>query len=182
MAISKRTRAARFRDTPPEQVTWPMVNELVDPRLRFAFRAMCAWRARTPYRSKGAFEWYEPTGFIPEDKVLKYTVYMFAPDSGIGPKTFERAGLIEPHDWREEPGHILRHPQLLNPFKHLREPIPAALRKRVMERDGGMCQHCGTAERPTLDHIIPYSHGGPDTEDNLQVLCKSCNSRKGARV
>lgn len=33
-----------------------------------------------------------------------------------------------------------------------------------------------------VDHIIPRSIGGADTEDNLQLLCPSCNTRKGAKV
>ncbi len=34
----------------------------------------------------------------------------------------------------------------------------------------------------SLDHIYPWSLGGPDTVENLRVLCRSCNSRKGANV
>jgi 5-methylcytosine-specific restriction endonuclease McrA len=33
-----------------------------------------------------------------------------------------------------------------------------------------------------LDHIVPYSRGGPFTVDNLQALCTGCNLRKGAKV
>lgn len=63
-----------------------------------------------------------------------------------------------------------------------REPIPAHLRKRVMERDGYACTECGDTNDLTLDHIYPWSKGGPDSYGNLRVLCRPCNSSKGARV
>jgi hypothetical protein len=63
-----------------------------------------------------------------------------------------------------------------------RAPIPAAVRRRVLARCGHRCVKCGHTSHLALDHIFPWSLGGPDTEDNLQVLCRSCNSSKGAKV
>lgn len=34
----------------------------------------------------------------------------------------------------------------------------------------------------TRDHIIPLSKGGPDTLDNLQIMCYDCNIEKGANI
>ena len=31
---------------------------------------------------------------------------------------------------------------------------------------------------PTVDHVVPVCAGGPDTLDNKQVLCSSCNRAK----
>jgi 5-methylcytosine-specific restriction protein A len=31
-----------------------------------------------------------------------------------------------------------------------------------------------------VDHILPLTHGGSNTWDNLQALCTSCHSRKTA--
>ena len=54
-------------------------------------------------------------------------------------------------------------------------------RDRVFSRDGRMCQICGTDEGEMhIDHIIPRKSGGTHDLDNLRVLCKSCNLRKGA--
>lgn len=63
-----------------------------------------------------------------------------------------------------------------------RKPIPKHVRAAVYERDGYECRKCGAADDLTLDHIFPWSLGGSDTEENLQVLCRPCNSRKRARV
>ena len=54
-------------------------------------------------------------------------------------------------------------------------------RDRVFSRDGRVCQICGTDEGEMhIDHIIPRKAGGTHDLDNLRVLCKSCNLRKGA--
>lgn len=51
----------------------------------------------------------------------------------------------------------------------------------VMERDGAVCAWCGSKENLTIDHITPISGGGTNDLSNLQVLCQSCNSRKGSK-
>jgi 5-methylcytosine-specific restriction endonuclease McrA len=62
-----------------------------------------------------------------------------------------------------------------------RRTIPPKLRAAVYERDGHACLHCGTNSDLSLDHVHPYSLGGEDTMENLQTLCRPCNSRKGAK-
>lgn len=34
----------------------------------------------------------------------------------------------------------------------------------------------------TKDHIIPKTRGGPDIMDNYQVMCNTCNNKKGAKI
>lgn len=41
---------------------------------------------------------------------------------------------------------------------------------------------CQGRKYPTVDHIIPLKHGGMDVMENVQLTCKHCNSKKGAKV
>jgi 5-methylcytosine-specific restriction endonuclease McrA len=61
----------------------------------------------------------------------------------------------------------------------VKTPIPSALRLAVLERDDFHCLRCGFRDQLCADHVIPESAGGETTLDNLQTLCRSCNSRKG---
>lgn len=44
------------------------------------------------------------------------------------------------------------------------------------------CLHCLKRKKLTMDHIHPLSKGGSHTKENIQGLCRSCNSRKGAKL
>jgi hypothetical protein len=66
--------------------------------------------------------------------------------------------------------------------------IPAARRNALYERDGWTCQLCGDPVdpesttgnwAPTLDHIIPRSHGGDHSDGNLRLAHRWCNSVRG---
>ena len=51
-------------------------------------------------------------------------------------------------------------------------------------RQEGACNGCLSwfpFRNMTLDHLIPRVKGGADTDDNLQLLCGACNSKKGDR-
>ena len=61
--------------------------------------------------------------------------------------------------------------------------IPDHVKAAVYHRDKGTCRQCGY-QGPYIeyDHIIPRSKGGPNTVDNIQILCRMCNLKKGDRV
>jgi hypothetical protein len=58
--------------------------------------------------------------------------------------------------------------------------IPQDVKIAVSVRDQGRCVQCGSVEYLHYDHKIPWSKGGANTVNNIQLLCGRCNRRKGA--
>ncbi len=58
--------------------------------------------------------------------------------------------------------------------------VDAGLRAEILRRDRH-CLGCGETRKKLLqiDHILAYYHGGEMAMFNLQVLCRTCNLRKG---
>jgi hypothetical protein len=57
--------------------------------------------------------------------------------------------------------------------------IPVATKQKLREKFNNQCVRCKTTEDLSIDHIVPKWLGGTDHFDNLQVLCRACNWRKG---
>lgn len=60
--------------------------------------------------------------------------------------------------------------------------INKSTREYVMSRDNYQCVHCGATDNLAIDHYFPFSRGGGNEPDNLQVLCQPCNSSKGDSI
>ena len=60
--------------------------------------------------------------------------------------------------------------------------IPQDVKTAVWQRDGGKCRQCGAQQYLEFDHIIPFSRGGASSVNNVQLLCRQCNQKKGARI
>jgi hypothetical protein len=60
-----------------------------------------------------------------------------------------------------------------------REYLSVEQRRQVSERDGNICQICGTAD-PHLqfDHKVPQERLGETEVSNMQLLCRTCNVEK----
>ena len=58
-------------------------------------------------------------------------------------------------------------------------------RRNVFLRDENHCQYCRrhfSAQKLSIDHVMPRSRGGPTTWENVVTACLRCNVRKGGRT
>ncbi|MGZ4851604.1 MAG: HNH endonuclease [Halobacteriota archaeon] len=60
--------------------------------------------------------------------------------------------------------------------------IPPEVKQAVYARDGGRCVMCGATKNLHYDHDIPFSKGGGNTAENIQLLCRECNLKKGSKI
>ncbi len=61
-------------------------------------------------------------------------------------------------------------------------PLSNTIRDRIFARDLAICNYCKSRENLEIDHIIPISKGGNSNDENLQVLCKNCNTLKSNNI
>ena len=62
---------------------------------------------------------------------------------------------------------------------------PQGLKRELMRRQDSTCAYCGNrriARNLEIDHMYPVVRGGSNDKDNLQVLCRPCNQRKGMQT
>lgn len=102
-------------------------------------------------------------------RAIKYTLKLLADDGEI---TLFRD--------REE--GIIAGVWLGQPLGNARAKIPVRDRDLVLARDGYACSLCDATDNLTIDHIFPVVRGGSGDPINLRVLCRSCNSAKGASI
>ena len=68
----------------------------------------------------------------------------------------------------------------------LEEELREGAFAKAKTSSGYVCAHCGEVfpNRQFLhvDHIVPLNKGGRSVRDNLQILCRSCNAKKGDQL
>lgn len=71
-------------------------------------------------------------------------------------------------------------------LKQTETTLTASQWAKVLEMQNNRCTLCGKKFTvklpPTVDHIIPLSKNGDLTFENVQGLCRSCNSRKNCHL
>lgn len=90
------------------------------------------------------------------------------------------------HDWDKYGGKYVKRRDI----KRVRDrervnARRARSRRAVIARDGLVCGICGgvvAIEDVELDHVLPFSMGGPTTVENLRVTHSRCNRIRGNRI
>jgi 5-methylcytosine-specific restriction endonuclease McrA len=85
------------------------------------------------------------------------------------------------------PHKRLRVPRviLLQAYDHLPRARVRFSRLNIYARDRNTCQYCGRKPQRAelnLDHVVPRSHGGVTSWENVVCSCVPCNLRKGGRT
>ncbi|MEU3281590.1 HNH endonuclease [Streptomyces antibioticus] len=60
--------------------------------------------------------------------------------------------------------------------------LTAAEWQLIVALHGRRCLACGSDGPLTIDHVVPVSKGGVNTAANVQPLCSTCNTSKGAKT
>ena len=73
------------------------------------------------------------------------------------------------------------HEPLAAPKRQQRKQRSVDERLAILERDGYRCVYCGARTQLCVDHIVAVAAGGTDDDENLQTLCRPCNTKKGTK-
>jgi len=115
-------------------------------------------------------------------------------NANLGAKTAKSYGLIkfdhETEEWsffEPEPHHYYQKPLSQEEIECQKRRAEYQKKRQSLMleffRHGKTkCEKCHTTEKLTIDHIIPISKGGTNDLSNLQLLCRSCNSRKRDKI
>ena len=80
----------------------------------------------------------------------------------------------------------LAQPGIVKGQKRRRGSISPELRNILLREANHACEKCGaraeTGRTLEVDHIVPFSQGGSDEYENLQILCATCNRKKGSKL
>ncbi len=96
----------------------------------------------------------------------------------------ERVNIVAEYE-REvhSPSFTMKLPSVISLKQYVKPArFPAFTRFNLFLRDHFACTYCGAGEDLTFDHVVPRSHGGRTTWENVTTACAPCNLRKGGRT
>lgn len=126
-------------------------------------------------------------GYLPDIETLEWWTRVSVEDLWNDISELLDGGLLRPIDDNDgnplwyvvgsDPPPMTRREVMRYQFNRQRKVIF----DQLVERDGEYCRHCGSVHELSVDHALAIANGGTNDLNNLQLLCRSCNSRKGAR-
>ena len=104
-----------------------------------------------------------------------YDFQSWAELSAVGPDTLSTVS------------RVIKIPRVLvlAAYDHIPKGRVRFSRLNIYARDDDTCQYCGRQLRRSdlnLDHVVPRSHGGKTSWENIVCSCITCNLRKGGRT
>jgi len=121
---------------------------------------------------------------IEEDRYANYDFVSWREMSALRAAFEEREPAA---DWIRSVNFELQVPRIIRLLKYDKVPKQRLRfnRRNVFARDRNQCQYCGV-QFPTselsLDHVVPRSHGGEMSWENIVCCCVRCNVKKGGRT
>jgi 5-methylcytosine-specific restriction endonuclease McrA len=158
-------------------ITGLACNVLVLNRLYMAIRVVSARRAFS-LLSRNLAEVIS----VENEAYLSYTIDSWIEVSELKAR-FER----ETHDFVRTVRFEIAVPRIIRLLSYDRLPKQEVKlnRRNIYARDNSLCQYCGKkfpTQELSLDHVVPRSHGGKTTWENLVCACVYCNAKKGGRT
>ena len=129
--------------------------------------------------------WARPIAEIVSVEDGRYVSYNFEDWRELS--EFRREFEPEQHDWVRTVRFDIAVPRIIRVLTFNRVPRQQVKlnRRNIYARDSSHCQYCGkrfSTSELSLDHVIPRSHGGDNSWQNVVCCCVRCNVRKGGRT
>ena len=116
-----------------------------------------------------------------------YPLSLWCWQDSIKAVCLERVNIVSEYESKvHSPSITMKIPSVISLKQYVSlKRYPAFTRFNVFLRDYFTCQYCYEpypVKVLTFDHLIPKSHGGKTSWDNVVSACNKCNFKKGNRI